>query len=57
MRHTNLYCPTCRQTTLFIEQIAFFECRSCQKKMLKALPPAPIAPIETRPPAPPAHPR
>jgi ribosomal protein L37AE/L43A len=55
MRHTNLYCPTCRQTTLFIEQLAFFECRSCQKKMMKTLPSIPS--IETRPPLPPAHPR
>jgi hypothetical protein len=53
MRHTNLYCPTCRQTTLFVEQVTFFECQSCRKQMMKSI--SPLTTIERRPPPPPSR--
>jgi len=53
MRHTNLYCPACRQTTEFVEESAFFECRRCHKHLVKARPSDPGAPSHPLRPGPP----
>jgi hypothetical protein len=54
MRHTNLYCPTCRRTTHFVELLSSYECLSCRKQMMKAI--SPLSPVERRTPPPPPSP-